>query len=294
MNNFLSMAWTPHLAAGLLLAAAAPLAAEPPAEPKIKWQRGVEYLRHGELSLKADLYLPQGEGPFPAVLMIHGGGWVAGSKWNLLEHANYAARRGYVVVSINYRLAPTAKFPAQIHDCKEAVRWMRRNAGKYRIDPRRIAAYGYSSGGHLAALLGLTTAADGLEGESPAGAAKVSTRVSAVVAGGAPCEFRDLPENSIVLAYFLGGTRAEQPDTYRLASPAAHASADDPPVFMFHGSSDALVSRRSAEALREAMQKAGGRCQFHVVEGKGHLGAFLDVDSRRRAVDFLDRVLKDN
>ena len=125
------------------------------------------------------------------------------------------------------------QFPAQIYDCQAAVRWLRANAAKYKIDPDRIGGYGYSAGGHLVALLGALDDDDFREPGLPADAP--SARLQVVVAGGAPCDFRALPADSKRLAYWLGGTPAEKPDAYRDASPANYVTADDPPMFFFHG-----------------------------------------------------------
>ncbi|MCA9269038.1 MAG: alpha/beta hydrolase, partial [Planctomycetales bacterium] len=198
--------------------------------------RDVPYVDDDDVKHLADVYVPAGEGPFPAVLMIHGGAWTSGSKGHMLAHARAASSAGYTVVAINYRLAPRDIFPAQIDDCRAAVRWMRSNADKYKIDPERIAAYGYSAGGHLACLLGTSDASD---------KDAISCRVQCVVAGGAPCEFRRLPDDSPVFSFFLGGTPSEKPDAYRDASPTAFASADDPPVFFFHGGEDRVVPQSS-------------------------------------------------
>ncbi len=255
--------------------------------------RNVVYAERGDQKLAGDIYVPPGEGPFPGVLMIHGGAWMSGAKWHMNRHAAVVSRAGYTVVSISYRLAPKDRFPAQIEDCRDAVRWMRRHADKYKIDANRIAVYGYSAGGHLAALLGVTgdDAADG----GAAGSGKpVSTRVQAVVAGGAPCNFQSMPPHAKTLAYFLGGTRSEKPDVYKQASPLAFVSTDDAPVFFFHGANDALVPKRSPTTMMSKLKETGVRCELYLVPDKGHIEAFLDEDVAPRAVRFLDSVLKED
>jgi triacylglycerol lipase len=254
-------------------------------------QRDVPYIDDGDMRHKADIYIPPGDGPFPAVLMIHGGAWTSGNKWHMAAHARIVADAGYAVVSINYRLAPKHLFPAQIEDCKAAVRWMRTNAAKYKIDPKRIASYGYSAGGHLACLLGTTCSADGLEGVEIAADAPDS-RVQCVIAGGAPCEFRNVPQRARGFNFWLGGTRGEKPEAYKLASPTSFVSKDDPPVFFFHGEDDTLVRRNSPEALRKLLTEQGIKTEFYVVSGKGHIGAFIDREPARQAVKFLDVVLR--
>src|SRR5262249_788519 len=126
--------------------------------------RDVEYVQRTSGPLKCDIYQPAGAGPFPAVLAVHGGAWGMGNKRQRGVYAQKVGPDGFNTVSISYRLAPEHKFPAQIEDCKSAVRWMRKNANKYKIDPTRIGAVGYSAGGHLVALLGATDPSCGLEG----------------------------------------------------------------------------------------------------------------------------------
>ena len=117
--------------------------------------RDIEYARVGNKSLKLDLYLPEGQGPFPLIIWVHGGGWTSGDK-SLSANSSQIRQttRGYAVASVNYRLSQEAKFPAQIEDCKAAVRWLRANATQYNVDPSRVAAWGSSAGGHLVALMG--------------------------------------------------------------------------------------------------------------------------------------------
>ena len=239
----------------------------------------------------ADVYIPAGEGPFPGVVMIHGGAWMAGSKTHMGRHALVLADAGYVVTSINYRLAPKYTFPAQIDDCKTAVRWFRENAERFKLDPNKVGAYGYSAGAHLATLLGTTDAEDGLEGVDVKADAP-TTRLQAVVGGGTPCDFRGLPRRSRSLAFFLGGSRAEKPEVYDLASPAAHLTKDDPPTLFFHGTGDKVVPIVGASTMNAEMEKLGIQTELFKLAGKGHIGAFLDPRAPKRAVEFLDKVLK--
>ena len=250
--------------------------------------RNIPYVEDGDPRQEADIYVPPGDGPFPGVLMIHGGAWAAGSKGHMVAHARTVVDAGYTVVAINYRLAPKHKFPAQVDDCKSALRWLRANAQDYKIDPKRIATYGYSAGGHLACMLGVTDADDGF---GMADDAK-DTRVQCVIAGGAPCEFRTMPKRISALSYWLGGSRDEVPDNYRLASPTTFATADDPPVFFFHGEKDSLVPEISPKALQAALESHGVDCQFHTVAGKNHFLTFLDPNPAKEAVKFLNAKLK--
>ena len=140
-------------------------------EPKVKTERDISYTKAGATELKLDMATPeQGDGPFPAVLVIHGGAWRAGNKGDVGGVLREFAAHGYVAVSPQYRFCPKEVFPAQVHDVKAAVRWMKAHAKERRIDPDRIGAIGFSAGGHLALMLGVTGPGDGLEGDVSAGA----------------------------------------------------------------------------------------------------------------------------
>ena len=240
--------------------------------------------------LQADVYLPQGKGPFPGVVVVHGGAWYMGTRAQLSAVAQLLAQRGMTAVAISYRLAPTHKFPAQIEDCKAAVRWMRSQAEELKIDPTRLGGFGYSAGAQLVSLLGTSDLNDGLEGiEDPAHAP--STRLQAVVAGGVPCDFRELDLDSRGLAFWLGGTRREVGEQYRLASPRAFVSADDPPMFFFHGETDTLVPIISPRAMCDSLQSAGVPAELYVVPKIGHNFACMDREALAKSVEFLAKNL---
>ena len=256
-------------------------------------QGGVVYQNIDGEELKCDIYTPAGEGPFPAILAVHGGAWRQGSKFALLRHAWKMAQSGYIVVSINYRHAPQHPFPAQIHDCKHAIRWMKSRASEMKLDPDRIGAFGYSAGGHLVSLLGTADAEDGLEGDAAPELKKFDTRVLAVAAGGAPCEFSWIDGDSRVLKYWLGGSPNQKPDVYRDASPTTYVSADDPPFFIFHGESDLIVPVSSSQLFHETLEKSGVPTQHYVAKGAGHFSTFSDLMWMEKAIDFFDIHLKD-
>ncbi len=201
------------------------------------------------------------------------------------------AEHGYTVCSINYRLAPKHPFPAQVDDCKAAVRWMRAHADEFKIDPKRLGAFGYSAGGHLVALLGVTDQQDGLEGaEAPADGP--STRLQCVVAGGAPCDFRSLKPDSVGLAYWLGGSRAEKPLAYQQASPLNFVTADDPPSFFYHGEADRLVPPASARTMVEQLTSVGVPATFYPIPAAGHIDAFFNSGAMTASIEFLDKYLQ--
>ena len=252
---------------------------------------GVEYCQRETGGLKADMYVPKGEGPFPGVLVVHGGAWRMGTRAQLSGIAQMLARHGMTAAAISYRLAPQSQFPAQIEDCKAAVRWMRSEAAKWKIDPAHIGACGYSAGGQLVALLGTTDARDGLEGiADPEN--QPSTRLQAVAAGGAPCEFRTLPPELDFLSFWLGGSRGERPQQYVLASARAFVTSDDPPMFLFHGAEDDLVPVESPKAMRESLATAGVETELYVAPNCGHMAAAMDKTSLDKAIAFLELHLK--
>ena len=247
---------------------------------------GEVYVQRDSGALKADIYIPQGAGPFPGVLVVHGGAWRMGTRGQLTGVAQKLAQHGFTAVAISYRLAPAYKFPAQIEDCKEAVRWMRTNAVRLKIDPERIGGFGYSAGAHLVTLLGTTDAKDGLEGIADPEKA-VSTRLQAIAAGGAPCDFRPIPLDVDGLAFWLGGSPRQVPDQYRLASPATFVTPDDPPMFFFHGESDRLVPLVSPTHMREKLTAAGVTAELYVVPQLGHTAACWDRTAINRSIAFL-------
>ncbi|WP_153557436.1 alpha/beta hydrolase [Roseimaritima sediminicola] len=249
---------------------------------EVTLEQGISYGVADDTDLKLDLARPAGEGPFPAIVFIHGGGWCRGSRQAYSQQIRQAAERGYVAATISYRLmqvdeanketAPAEpNFPAQIHDAKAAIRWLRANAQKYRVDPDRIGVTGGSAGGHLSLLVGLTDADCELEGES--GHPEQSSRVQAVVNFFGPTEMASCHGGSSVawmLRAFMGGTPTEVPQTYETASPITYVSDDDPPVLTLHGDQDALVPVAQATKLDERMAAVGADHTLVILEGQGH------------------------
>lgn len=238
--------------------------------------------------LLADVYVPDGKGPFPAVLVIHGGSWSGGDREQVESIAERVAERGYVVMNVTYRLVPTYRFPAPVYDLQQAVRWLRLHAAEYQVDATHIGAFGYSAGAHLAAMLG--TISDGDLLDQPYGGKQ--TRIQAVVAGGTPTDLRKFPGGTLV-PEFLNTTLQQKPELYALASPVTHISKDDPPFFLYHGGMDTLVPVDHAEDMKTALDAAGVPAELYILRGREHVTAFLmDWGAVNAALNFLDRTLR--
>ena len=226
-----------------------------------------------------DLYIPGGEGPHPAVLLIHGGGWKSGEPADMEGFADRLVEAGYAVANISYRLAPEHRWPAQIEDCRTALRWLREQAEGLHIDPKRIGAFGYSAGAHLAMALGTDSPKNPQE------------RVQAVVAGSGPYDLRVYPESPYIYK-LIGGGPQEYPDEYADASPLTKASPDDAPAFLYHGKRDRLVEVEQSYNMAAALADAGVPVVMRE-EPFGHALTFVfDRGSFAEALEFLDKYLR--
>jgi acetyl esterase/lipase len=265
------------------------------APPKLTIDQDLAYSKLGSRELKLDIARPaEGDGPFPAVLVIHGGAWRQGNKADVRPILPQFVEHGYVAVSPEYRFCPQDAFPAQIHDVKAAVRWLKVNAKKYRIDPDRIGAMGFSAGGHLSLMLGLTSPNDGLEGDVSAGAP--DSRVKAVVNYFGPTDLaaKDIPDICKPwVKDFLGGSPQDRPDAAAKASPLTFVSKDDAPVLTFQGTKDSLVPYTQAIKLAEAMNSAGVPGRVELILGADHgWGGAEMARTVNETFGFLDRFLK--
>jgi acetyl esterase/lipase len=239
----------------------------------VREEADVVFAKGGGADLKLGLAMPaDGDGPFPAVVCIHGGGWVGGDRKQMGQTLQALAKHGYVAVSPDYRLAPHDHFPAPVEDCKAAVRWLRANAAAYKIDPGHIGAVGFSSGAHLACMLGVTDKDDGLEGDG--GNADQSSRVQAVVSFFGPTDLTatnwSLDVTAKNLIPLIGGTAADKPDAYRKASPLTYAGKNAAPLLIFHGDADKIVPLEQSRKLADKINAAGGFAHVMVLEGEGH------------------------
>ncbi|MBL9151917.1 MAG: alpha/beta hydrolase [Verrucomicrobiales bacterium] len=222
---------------------------------------GLVYARYGERELALDLYRPRERGPaLPAIVCIHGGGWFKGDRSAMTFLAQALAARGYVAVTVSYRLSGEAKFPAAIQDAKAAVRWLRAHAADYGIDGSRVGVTGLSAGGHLAALL--TTSGGVAELEGNGGHADQSSAVQAGIAMGAQSDLESArigelsgKDDDPFYGPFLGGSQAEMPEMYALASPRHHLDRTDPPLLFLTGELDDPSTH--ADAMRVDLEQAG-------------------------------------
>ena len=241
----------------------------------------LEYARIGEESLRLDLYTPaDAEQALPTLLYFHGGGWALGDKSDMaVERLIPLVARGFAVASANYRLVPSATWPAQLHDVKAAVRWLRANAAEHGLDPARIAAGGASAGGYLATMLGLTAGDAELEGDvgdhadqsSAVGAVVALFPVSDLILASArnPLESRILPAAPPV--GLLGLTRIEDDlDAARAASPRHRAHAAAAPHLLLHGDRDTMVNHEQSRLLHEALSAVGATSTYVLLAGAGH------------------------
>lgn len=231
--------------------------------------KNIEYKKVDSISLQLDLYkLKKLEQPAPVMIFIHGGAWKSGKRSDYLTYLIDYAKKGYITVTVSYRLAKVAKFPAAVQDVNCAVQWIREHAGDFGIDARRIALVGGSAGGHLAMMAGYAED-EPLFNEGCN--TKNSTKVKAVINlyGVADLtteesKIRKEPLN------FIGGTFEEKPEMYRMASPRFFITPDDPPTLTFHGTIDLIVPVSQSDSLDSWLKKAGVSHEYHRLKGWPH------------------------
>lgn len=257
-------------------------------------KKNIIYASVDDTDLKLDLYIPQNtEGPLPLVVWVHGGAWMAGSKEHppsapLLEH-------GFAVASISYRFTDAAIFPAQLYDCKAAVRFLRASAKQYNLDPDRIGAWGASAGGHLVALLGTTGGNEILEG-SIGQYTDTSSRVQSVCDWFGPSDMFTMPIGTRQFAQgedpeikLLGGRPSDKRELAELCSPITHVSPDDPPFLIMHGDRDQLVPIQQSQLFYDMLKARGVDVKLIVMEGKGH--GFGGPEAVNPVIEFFRRTL---
>ncbi|HHX45150.1 MAG TPA: alpha/beta hydrolase [Chloroflexi bacterium] len=263
----------------------------------------IPYGKGGGRRLYLDIVRPleRPERPMPVVVWIHGGAWRGGNKESGIRRLIPYAQRGYFGVSVSYRLSQEATYPAQIEDCKCAIRFLRAQAMRFHLDPDRIGVWGPSAGGHLVALLG--TATDLFELEGSGGWPYYSSRVQAVcdwygptdflqmdrATGGGRHDSPDSPESQLI-----GAPIQEHPDLVARANPITYVTGNEPPFLIMHGDQDRTVPHHQSQLLYEALTRAGAReVTFHTLEGADHGGPhFETAESLGMVAAFFDRHLR--
>ena len=256
-------------------------AAELPVPDNVTFERGLEFANPDDQHLQLNLARPKtGNGPFPMIVCIHGGGFRAGTREGYDKLCLTLAERGYVAATITYRLAPAYQFPAAVHDCKAAVRWMRANATKYAIDPERIGTMGGSAGGHLALFLGVTAGVKEFEGSDNPGQ---SSAVNCVVSFFGPSDFTKSYGKSVdaaeVLPLFLGGDLTTKRREHIAASPLYWVTPDAAPTLCIHGTADPYVAHEQAQWMVDRLKSSAVEAELLTLEGAGH--GFKGPDAER-------------
>lgn len=258
--------------------------------------RDIEFARVGEHALKLDLYLPRGKAKAPLIVWVHGGAWRSGSKASM--PLGKLVEENYPVVSVDYRLSTEAKFPAQIHDIKAAIRFARANSAKWNVSAERILIAGDSAGAHLATLVGVSNGHAELEG-SVGNDLRQSSDVQGIISFYGAANLTTILKQSTphglsvrvpALELLLGALPTNALALARLASPVFHVDRDDPPLLLLHGDQDPQMPINQSHELHTAYQKVKAPVQFEVVHGAAHGGvAFYDTERLDLVGQFLHR-----
>ncbi len=259
-----------------------------PAFPdSVVWEEGIVYSTPDGESLALNMARPKSAtGKLPTVLCIHGGGFRAGNRESYDSLCVKLAENGFVAATITYRLAPKHKFPAAVHDCKAAVRWLRANAEKYQIDPERIGVTGGSAGGHLAQFLGVTANVPEFEGTG--GNAEQSSKVTCVVNVYGPSDFTKSYGKSVdaheVLPLWFGGNLETHRQLHIIGSPLYWVTPDAAPTLCIHGTEDKYVAHEQAVWIVDKLKAAGVDAELLTLEGAGHGFKGTDAEKADKAL----------
>lgn len=252
----------------------------------------VECSKPGGYPVLLDIYVPKAEGKYPAVLLIHGGGWQKRQVEADKPLAERLATRGYVVAQVAYRLSTDAPYPAALHDCKAALRYLRAHAVEYKIDPSRIGCAGGSAGGHLSGLTGMTGGVNALEGTG--GNLDQSTAIKACVVMAATMDLVEAnKEKNAESAVLFFGKFAEKTATYVEASPITHAGKGSPPTLYIEGEKDTLKVGRAE--MQDKLRAAGVATELVTLKDAPHpfwmSQPWLDETAKAMG-DWFDKYLK--
>lgn len=272
MRSLRTARWMTPMMIGVL-SLFSPVFAQETVPAGVEFEKNIEYSNPDDQHLQLNMARPKdGAGPFPAVICIHGGGFRAGTREGFNGLCLQLAERGYVAVTVSYRLAPKYQFPAAVYDVKAAVRWMRANAEKYQIDPDRIGTTGGSAGGHLAQFLGVTSGVKKFEGDG--GNAEYSSSVKCVVNFYGPSDFTKSYDASVdakdVLPLFLGGNLEQERHRHIESSPLYWVTPEAAPTLFVHGTKDAYVAHEQAEWIVERMKAADVEAILMTIEDGDH------------------------
>lgn len=226
-----------------------------------------------------EVYIPTGQGPFPGVVLVHGGGWNSRSLSDMNSVAQSLASHGFVVYNINYRLAPKHLHPAPIIDLENALIFFKNHAKEYNLNPKRIGLWGYSSGGHITSYYALIHAKD------------KERKVQAVVAGGTPFDFTWYP-NSPIFNKYMGGHRDKMLTQYFDASPAFKISSEAPPFYLYHAEEDKLIEFAQSTSFEAKLRAANVPVERHDIGWWGHATAFVfSEEAVVEGINFLKKKL---
>lgn len=287
------MYWLRLISLSAIAFIALPAQAQDRAKVQFDWD--IPYCKlPDDKELKMDIAYPNGKGPYPAIVCVHGGAWRFGSRKDISGWIQYLAGQGYVAASVSYRLLPDGRFPEPLVDCKTAVRFLRANSDKFHVNKDRIGAMGFSAGGHLVCLLGTANKNAAFEGKQYT---DQSSKVQAVVSYFGPTDLslygQDESAQNAVFQPLLGARYKDKPDIYRNASPITYASKDAPPILFLHGTKDWIVPIEHSRVMYNKLKEANAPAEILEIEGGAHgfegTGAAKANDAMLK---FFDKALK--
>lgn len=237
-----------------------------PVPENIKEYKDIVYKTADSIDLKLDIYHSKDiKVDAPLLVFVHGGAWKKGDKHDYLIYLASYAQKGYITATVQYRLTDVAKYPAQLHDVEDAVRWLKSHASEYHIDKDKVVMIGGSAGGHLVLMSAYTNTPEDVDENG------ISANVQAVVNFYGPSNLTDETAiNAASVQYLIGKTYEEAPELYKNASPLFSISKNIPPTLTFQGTLDELVPYHQSDILHETLEAAGANSEYHKLEGWPH------------------------
>lgn len=226
----------------------------------------IQYKTVGDELLSADIHRPLDEKIYPGVILVHGGSWGGRSREDMSGIAEFLASHGFVVMNISYRFAPKHRYPAQIEDAHDAIEWFKKHADKFKLDPTRLGAWGYSAGGHIITQWAFL---ESKKQQAPA--------LGAIVSGGAPYDLSWYPFSPII-THLLDGFRDQRLQEYKEASPINHISPHAPAMLLIHAEQDRLVEAVQSSNLQNKLRDVGVDARLSLVSYWGHKWSFILAD----------------